>query len=383
MPLFPPEVESCASSVLDTIGNTPLVALKKLNTNPLATVYVKLEYMNPSGSIKDRIARHIIETYERRGLLKEGGIIVENSSGNTAASVAMIAAIKGYKAIIVVPSKCSDEKQNSIKAFGAQLVVTPASAAPGTPEHYESVAKRLEREIPGAVRLDQYNNLLNIEAHYLTTGPEIWNQTEGKVDYFVAGASTGGTVSGVGSYLKEVSNNHVKVIISDPNGSCYYNRVVNGTMETNGKKTQIEGIGKNYICECMKFEFVDDAITVEDVDAITTARRMAMEEGILCGGSAGANVWAALQIAAKVTEPTTIVTVLPDGGLKYLSKLFNPQWLSANSIISQAECSQLTLSSSIDDVIRSFQPVRPPLQLQSDSSVDREQLQQSSAGVVC
>jgi len=349
---------SNSQDVLSAIGNTPLIALKKLNTNPLATVLVKLEYMNPSGSIKDRIARHIIETFEKRGILKPGGVIVENSSGNTAASVAMIAAVKGYPSVIVVPSKCSEEKQNSIKAFGAQLIVASACAAPGSPGHYEQVAKRLEREIPGAVRLDQYNNPLNAEAHFLTTGPEIWKQTEGKVDYFVAGASTGGTVSGVGAFLKQATDNKVKVVISDPNGSCYYNKVKSGIFAVNDKKTTIEGIGKNYSCESMNFDIVDDAYLVEDVDAIKTARAMAMEEGILCGGSSGANVWTALQIAAKATTPITIVTILPDGGLKYLSKLFNPTWLAANHIVTPEEQVEMDINHSIEDIIASFKNPR-------------------------
>jgi len=343
------------SNILSSIGNTPLVELKKLNTNPLARVFVKLEYFNPSGSIKDRIALHIIETFEKRGILKPGGIIVENSSGNTASAVAMIAAIKGYRAIIVVPSKCSEEKQNSVKAFGAKLIVADAAAPPGSPGHYESIARRLEQEIPGAVRLDQYNNLLNVEAHYLTTGPEIWQQAGGKVDYFIAGASTGGTVSGIGTYLKEQTRDKVQVIVADPNGSCIYNMVKNGRMETNGKKTQIEGIGKNYHVNCMKFEVVDDAMIVEDVDALNTTRRLALEEGILCGGSSGANVWAALQIAKTVTEPTNIVTVLPDGGLKYLSKYFNPTWLDTNHIISHEEKDKLVNNQSFEEIVASLQ----------------------------
>jgi cystathionine beta-synthase/cysteine synthase A len=344
--------------LLSAIGNTPIVALRKLNTNPLATVFVKLEYMNPSGSIKDRIARHIIETFEKRGILRPGGVIVENSSGNTAASVAMIAALKGYQAVIVVPSKCSEEKQQSIKAFGARLVVASATAAPDSPDHYENIAKRLEKEIPGAVRLDQYNNQLNTEAHYLTTGAEIWKQTKGNVDYFVAGASTGGTISGVGKYLKEASNDQTKIVLSDPNGSCYFNKIKNDSFTVNGKKTQIEGIGKNYSCECMHYEFVDDAYLVEDIDAISTARRMASEEGILCGLSSGANVWTALQLAAQVTEPTTIVTVLPDGGLKYLSKLYNPKWLGSCQFVSSEEESILEGNESVDEIIASFKNPR-------------------------
>jgi len=345
-------------SLMSAIGNTPMVALRKLNTNPLATVLVKLEFTNPSGSIKDRIARHIIETFERTGKLRAGGVIVENSSGNTAASVAMIAALKGYPAVIVVPSKCSEEKQQAIKAFGAKLVVASAAAPPDSPLHYEQLAKKLEREIPGAVRLDQYNNQLNMEAHYLTTGPEIWAQTGGNVDILVAGASTGGTISGTGKFLKEASNNHTKVVCSDPNGSCYFNKVKYDQFTVNDKKTQIEGIGKNYSCECMHFDVVDDAILVEDNDAITTARRMASEEGILCGLSSGANVWAALQLAEKATVPTTIVTILPDGGLKYLSKLYNPKWLSSFKFISTDEESLLETNETVDEIISSFKNPR-------------------------
>jgi len=346
------------TDLLSAIGNTPIVALRKLNTNPLATVYVKLEYMNPSGSIKDRIARHIIETFEKRGTLKPGGVIVENSSGNTAASVAMIAALKGYQAIIVVPSKCSEEKQQAIKAFGARLVVASSAAPIDSPLHYENIAKRLEREIPGAVRLDQYNNELNTEAHYLTTGSEIWEQTEGKLDYFVAGASTGGTISGVGKYLKEASDQSVKIILSDPNGSCYFNKVKSDSFTVNDKKTQIEGIGKNYSCDCMNFGVVDDAYLVEDFDAISIARRMASEEGILCGLSSGANVWTALQIAAQATEPTTIVTVLPDGGLKYLSKLYNPKWLGNFKFVTPEEESFLETTETVEEIISSFKNPR-------------------------
>jgi cystathionine beta-synthase len=320
-------------SVTDVIGNTPLVALRTLNDNPLAQVFVKLEYMNPSGSIKDRIAKHIIETFERQGKLKPGGVVVENSSGNTAAAVAMLCAMKGYECIIVVPEKCSEEKKNAIMAFGAKLVVAPDGVSSDSPDHYENIAKRLEKEIPGAVRLDQYNNYLNVEAHYLSTGPEIWKQSEGSIDYFVAGASTGGTISGTGKYLKEISQNHVRIVAADPNGSCVYNYVKNRQFTSNGKRTEIEGIGKNYHCDCLHFEVIDDAIQVDDVDAFQTARRLARQEGILCGISSGANVWAALQIAKQATVPTRIVTVLPDGGFKYFSKIYNNDFLTSKRIM--------------------------------------------------
>lgn len=335
-----------------------MVRLQKLCRNPLAEVLVKLEFMNPSGSIKDRIARHILATYERRGVLRAGGVVVENSSGNTAASVSMLCALRGYHAIIVVPNKCSQEKKAAIQAYGAHLVVSPDGVGIDSPDHYENIAKRLEKEIPGAVRLDQYNNELNVEAHYSTTGPEIWRQTQGRLDYFVAGASTGGTISGVGRYLKERSNNRVRIVAADPHGSAILDMVTSGQFVNDAQKTEIEGLGKNYPCECLRFESMDEALRVEDSDAFHTARRMAREEGILCGISSGANVWAALKIAEAAKSPTTVVAVLPDGGAKYLSKLFNDEWLAAKKILpaellrTQATGNGVGGSLSVEDVVK-------------------------------
>jgi cystathionine beta-synthase len=258
---------------------------------------------------------------------------VSLSHQNAYQSAFINSAMKGYQAIIVVPAKCSPEKKEAIKAFGAKLIVSPDGVGLDSPDHYENIAKRLEAEIPGAIRLDQYNNYLNIEAHYLTTGPEIWKQTSGNIDFFVAGASTGGTISGTGKYLKERTNNRVKIVAADPNGSCIYNYVKENQFTSNKKKTEIEGIGKNYHCDCLQFDVIDDAIRVEDCEAFHTARRLAKEEGILCGISSGANVWAALQIAKSVTKPTTIVAVLPDGGFKYFSKIFNENWLLSKEIL--------------------------------------------------
>eukprot|EP01095_Lingulamoeba_sp_RSL-Kostka_P002865 TRINITY_DN13789_c0_g1_i1.p1 TRINITY_DN13789_c0_g1~~TRINITY_DN13789_c0_g1_i1.p1 ORF type:complete len:379 (-),score=141.97 TRINITY_DN13789_c0_g1_i1:168-1223(-) len=335
--------------LLDTIGNTPMVELKKLNKNPFAKVFVKMEFLNPSGSIKDRIVKHMINRYEEEGKLKKGTTIVENSSGNTAAAVAMISALKGYPAILVVPHKCSIEKQNALKAFGARVIVTPKGAKPGTPEHYESVAKRLEENIPNSIRLNQYNNPLNIDAHYSTTGPEIYEQTNGEIDVFVCGGSTGGTISGIGRYLKEQDEN-IKVYLVDPPGSALYNAVYNKEWIPSEGKTTVEGIGKNYFCKCHDVDVIDEAIQITDKQALLTARQMAMEEGILCGGSSGANVWAALELAKQATEPTTIVTVLPDGGQKYLSKYFNPNWLCENSIIDEEEKFLLLQSETVDEL---------------------------------
>lgn len=320
-------------TILDTIGSTPLVRLQRINPNPLVTILLKLEFMNPSGSVKDRMARHIIEDAEEQGLLKPGGTIVENTSGNTGAAVAMMAAIKGYRAVLTMPDKVSQEKQNALKALGAEIVVCPTSAAPDSPEHYVNKARQLASEIPNSFRLDQYDNKKNPEAHYLTTGPEIWEQTNGNIDYFVASGSTGGTISGIGRYLKE-KNPNIKVILPDPIGSIYYEYVKTGVIPPEGHCTYfVEGIGEDHIAHAMDFTVVDDSIQFNDHDAFTTARRLAQEEGILAGGSTGANVWGALQIAQNLTEPATIVTIACDAGIKYLSKIYNDAWMKEHSLL--------------------------------------------------
>lgn len=324
-----------ATSVLSAIGNTPMIKLSKLNSNPLATVYVKLEFLNPSGSIKDRIVRHMITELENQKVIKPGDKIVENSSGNTAAAVAMICGLKGYDATLVVPHKCSKEKQQALTAFGAKLIVAEEGAKSGTPGHYESIAKRIEEE-EGAYRLNQYNNQLNVDAHYKSTGPEIYHQVQGNIDYFVAGGSTGGTISGTGKFLKE-QNKDIKVVLVDPPGSGLHNQWKTGVNSPGPGKTSIEGIGKGYNVDCMHIKVVDDVLLVKDQQAFLTARQMAKHEGIMCGISAGANVWGALELAKRATKPTTIVTVLPDGGHKYFSKLFNPEWLLSTGIFASLE----------------------------------------------
>lgn len=320
-------------TILDTIGNTPLVKLQHIVPNPLATVLVKVEFLNPGSSIKDRIVLHIIKDAEKKGLLKPGGTIIENTSGNTGAAVAMIAAIRGYKAILTMPDKVSKEKQNALKAFGAEIIVTPTSAPPDSPEHYVNLAKKLAEETPNSFRIDQYDNPKNPEAHYLTTAPEIWQQTEGKIDYFVASGSTGGTISGVGKYLKE-RDPTIKVVMPDPVGSIYKEYFKTGVIPHGGNCSyQLEGIGEDHLAKAIDFSVIDEVVEVQDSDAFNVARMLARREGILAGGSSGANVWCALEIAKRVTEPTIIVTVLPDGGVKYLSKMYDDEWMKKNHFL--------------------------------------------------
>jgi cystathionine beta-synthase/cysteine synthase A len=324
-------------TILDTIGKTPLVRLQNICPNPLVTILVKVEFMNPGSSIKDRIVLHIINNAEKCGLLKPGGTIIENTSGNTGAAVAMIAAIRGYKAILTMPDKVSKEKQNALKAFGAEIIICPTGASPDSPEHYVNVAKKLASETPHSFRINQYDNPKNPEAHYQTTAVEIWEQTQGDIDYFIASGSTGGTVSGIGKYLKERKPN-VQVILPDPIGSIYHQYFKTKSLEgLKGEVYFVEGIGEDHIAEAIDFNVINEVMPFEDIDAFAVCRLLARKEGILAGGSSGANVWAALEVAKKMTKPTTIVTILPDGGVKYLSKIYDEEWLQKNQLLKQ-EC---------------------------------------------
>jgi cystathionine beta-synthase len=310
-----------ANSVLDLIGNTPLVRLNSVARDYAPTVLAKVEYLNPGGSSKDRIAERIIAAAEAEGKLKPGGTIVEPTSGNTGIGLALVAQQRGYRCVFVLPDKVGEEKRNVLKAYGAEVVVTPTSVAPDSPESYYSVSDRLAREIPGAFKPDQYSNPNGPLSHYETTGPEIWRDTEGKITHFVAGVGTGGTISGVGKYLKEVSNGRVQVIGADPEGSVYSG----GT----GRPYLVEGVGEDFWPTAYDPSVVDGIIASSDAESFDLTLRLAREEGLLVGGSSGLAVSAALKLATGLDQDAVIVVLLPDGGRGYLGKVFNEQWMQS------------------------------------------------------
>jgi len=310
-----------ANSVTDLIGNTPLVKLSSLTKGLKPTILVKVEYLNPGGSSKDRIAARIIDAAEREGKLAPGGTIVEPTSGNTGIGLALVAQQRGYRCVFVLPDKVGEEKRNVLLAYGAEVVVTPTSVAPESPDSYYSVSDRLAREIPGAFKPDQYSNINGPLSHYETTGPEIWRDTEGKVTHFVAGVGTGGTISGVGRYLKEVSAGAVTIIGADPEGSVYSG----GT----GRPYLVEGVGEDFWPTAYDGTVVDQIIAASDARSFEITRRLAREEGLLVGGSSGLAVAAALEAAESLTEDDVIVVLLPDGGRGYLGKIFNEKWMQS------------------------------------------------------
>ena len=312
-------------SILETVGNTPLVRLPKLAKDAKCLFLAKLEMFNPGGSVKDRIGVAMVEDAERKGLLKPGGTIIEPTSGNTGMGLAMVASIKGYRTIFTIPDKMSREKIDTLKAFGARVVVTPTAVPPDHPDSYYKVAERLHQETPNSVLPNQYRNPENPNAHYRTTGPEIWRDTEGAVTHFVCGMGTGGTISGAGKFLKE-KNPKVKVIGADPIGSILKDYFETKQM-TKGHTYKIEGIGEDFIPETTWFEFIDDVVKVGDKDAYLLTRRLAREEGILAGSSAGAALFVALKVAEGLGKKDVLVVLLPDSGTKYVSKAHNEAWL--------------------------------------------------------
>src|ERR1700712_5234743 len=307
-----------ANSVLDLIGNTPLVRLTSIAKGYKPTILVKVEYLNPGGSSKDRIAARIIDAAEAEGKLKPGGTIVEPTSGNTGIGLALVAQQRGYRCVFVLPDKVGEEKRNVLKAYGAEVVVTPTSVAPDSPESYYSVSDRLARDIPGAFKPDQYSNPNGPLSHYETTGPEIWRDTDG----------TGGTISGVGKYLKEQSNGAVTIVGADPEGSVYSG----GT----GRPYLVEGVGEDFWPTAYDPTVVDEIIASSDAESFEFTRRLAREEGLLVGGSSGLAVSVALKAAASLPADAVVVVLLPDGGRGYLGKIFNDKWMRSYGFSQEA-----------------------------------------------
>jgi cystathionine beta-synthase len=335
-------------SVLDLIGDTPLVRLHHVTEGIACPVYAKVEYLNPGGSVKDRIATRMIDSAESKGLLKPGGTIVEPTSGNTGVGLAMVAQQRGYRCVFVCPDKVSQDKQNVLRAYGAEVVECPTAVDPEDPRSYYSVSDRLAREIPGAWKPDQYSNP---GSHYETTGPELWEQTQGRITHFVAGVGTGGTITGTGRYLKEVSDGRVRVIGADPEGSVYSG----GT----GRPYLVEGVGEDFWPTSYDPSVPDEIIAVSDADSFAMTRRMAREEGLLIGGSCGMAVVAALEVARRAKPEDYVVVLLPDSGRGYLSKVFNDEWLASYGFAtggSEAAAHERTVA----DVLRSKGGDLPP-----------------------
>lgn len=316
-------------NIIETAGRTPIVYLSRISKETSSNIFAKLEFFNPGGSIKDRMVFYVLKKAEEEGLLKPGYTIVEATSGNTGAAIAIYAAVKGYNAILTVPGKVGKEKIDFLKAFGAEVIICPTDVPPDSPLNNLNQAKRICSGIPNCFFLNQHGNLLNPEAHYFSTGPEIWDQTGGDIDIFVAGMGTGGTISGAGRYLKE-RNPEIKVIGVDPVGSVYFNYFKERRL-IEPHTYFVEGIGEDMLCEAVDFSIIDDIIQVRDEDAFFMARRLAREEGIFAGGSSGAALWASLQVAKRECGKN-IVVILPDSGFKYLAKIYNDQWLKENKL---------------------------------------------------
>ena len=351
--LTPSDALRVYDDILQTIGKTPLVRLKRLAKDLPCPVYAKVEYFNPGGSVKDRIAVNMIEQAERTGRLKPGGTVVEATSGNTGLGLAMVCAIKGYKAVFVLPDKMSQEKIQLLRAYGARVVITPTAVAPDDPRSNLSVSKRIVEETPNAILANQYHNPENPRSHYLTTGPEIWEQTGGMVTDVVLGMGTGGTISGVGRYLKE-QNPGIRIIGVDPVGSLLMETWQQGHIpeDIKPKTYKVEGIGEDFIPSSLDMSVIDDVIQVGDKESFGWARRLVKEEGIFCGGSSGSALAAAMQYGATLTSDHLLVVLLPDSGTRYLSKFYDDKWMRENGFMEAEWC-----EASLKEVL-SVRPVR-------------------------
>jgi cystathionine beta-synthase len=342
-------------NALDAVGHTPLVKLNRVTGDAKCLVLAKVEYVNPGGSVKDRPAVAMIADAEERGILKPGATIIEATSGNTGTGLAMAAAIRGYRCILVMPDKMSKEKTDLLKAYGAEVVVTPTNVPNDSPESYYNVANRLTAEIPGAIQPDQWHNAQNPGAHYKTTGPEIWEQTAGKITHFVSGMGTGGTISGTARYLKE-KNPDIVVVGADPEGSIYSGDTP--------KSYKVEGIGMSYLPQTVDMRVIDRILRVTDKESFLMARRITREEGLLVGGSSGTAVAAAVRVAQELPPEAILVVVMPDSGRGYMSKIFNDEWMRANGFLEDER-----RKDTVGDVLRTKRPLPPMITVAEDETV--------------
>jgi cystathionine beta-synthase len=328
-----PLMQGAVANVVEAVGHTPIVRLNRVTEGVGSEIYVKLEYMNPAGSMKDRVGLHVIRNAERRGMLGPGGTVVEATSGNTGTGLAMVASIRGYKCTFVVPDKVSQEKIATLRAYGAKVVICPTAVDPGDPRSYYSVARKIVEETPGAFYANQYHNPANPEAHYLSTAPEIWEQTGGEFDVFLCGMGTGGALSGCGRYFKE-RNPAVKIVGIDPIGSLFYEYVKTGRL-TKAFSFYVEGIGEEFLPSTMNLDLLDDVVQVDDRECFLMTRELVRREGIFCGGSCGAAVVGAIKYAQALPEPMRLLVLMPDGASNYLSKIFNDDWMRSNGFLEE------------------------------------------------